>query len=164
MTVVSDTSPVRYLVLVHAEQILAQLFGELVIPPRVLAELVHPHTPEVVVKWASVPPSWLKVSAPHQADPTLDVDPGETEAISLATELNAAALLIDDRKGRNAAKARGLTLIGTLTVLEIAAEQNLISLGEVLTELRRTNFRISESMIQQAIRREEARRARRFNN
>jgi predicted nucleic acid-binding protein len=48
MIVVSDTSPVHYLVLAGVEHILPQLFGEVVIPPTVLAELQRHQTPEPV--------------------------------------------------------------------------------------------------------------------
>jgi hypothetical protein len=39
MIVVSDTSPLNYLVLIEAERFLPDLFGRVVIPPAVLAEL-----------------------------------------------------------------------------------------------------------------------------
>lgn len=38
----------------------------------------------------------------------LGLDPGETAAILLAEHLGAAALLIDERKGRAVAASRGL--------------------------------------------------------
>jgi predicted nucleic acid-binding protein len=86
------------------------------------------------------------------------LDQGEAEAISLAIELKANSLLIDDRKGRNAARGRGIKTVGTLAVLEVAAERRLIGLPETIDRLRRTNFRISERMLQAALQRDRASR------
>jgi predicted nucleic acid-binding protein len=41
MTVVSDASPLHYLVLIEAEHVLAQLFSKVVAPPAVLRELAR---------------------------------------------------------------------------------------------------------------------------
>jgi Type II intron maturase len=61
MLVVADNSPVRYLRLLDCDHVLPALFGRLLIPPAVLRELQHPHTPEVVRLWMAVPPPWLVV-------------------------------------------------------------------------------------------------------
>jgi predicted nucleic acid-binding protein len=112
MIVVSNTSPIRYLVLVHSEHVLPVLFGEVFVPPPVLAELQHARSPEEVRTWALSPPDWLKIQSPNVVDATLGVDQGEAAAISLAMELRADALLIDDRKGRNAARSHGVPTVG----------------------------------------------------
>ena len=44
--VLSDTSPINYLVLVGHIDILPTLFGQVVVPSAVLAELQHHGTPE----------------------------------------------------------------------------------------------------------------------
>jgi predicted nucleic acid-binding protein len=46
--VVSDTSPLHYLILCGVDAVLAQIFERVVIPPIVYAELQHPNTPELV--------------------------------------------------------------------------------------------------------------------
>ena len=53
---------------------------------------------------------------------SIRLDPGESQGNSLAEEFGAKAILIDERKGRRIAEKRGLDAIGTLTVLEFAAE------------------------------------------
>ena len=45
MIVVSDTSPLNYLVLVDADRFLPDLFGQVAAPPAVLAEMQHARTP-----------------------------------------------------------------------------------------------------------------------
>ena len=158
MIVVSDTSPLNYLVLLGVEHVLPQLFGEVYIPPAVLTELSRRETPDAVRNFVSQPPDWLQVRSPTTVNADLDLDPGETEAISLSLELRADALLIDDRKGRNASAALGLTTVGTLTVLEAAASKGLLQLPETVAKLQKTNFRASASLLDEALKRDEARR------
>jgi predicted nucleic acid-binding protein len=67
---------------------------------------------------------------------------GERQALSLAQELKAAAIIIDEERGRNEAKRLGLPVIGILGVLRHAAERKLIELPAALERLRRTNFRV----------------------
>lgn len=159
MIVVSDTSPLNYLLLLGVESILPRLFGEVFIPPAVLAGLGRPQTPEEVRKWVSSPPAWLRVQAPVELLAGLDLDAGETEAISLTIELHAALLLIDDRKDRRAAAERGVTTVGTLTLLELAAERGDVDLADALDRLARTNFRASRQLISAALERDAARRS-----
>ena len=94
--VVSDTSPLHYLILCNAETILPRLFRQVVIPPTVFRELQQPNTPPPVRQWASALPAWCAVQSPKTLNLTLDVDAGELEAICLAQEIHADAVLMDD--------------------------------------------------------------------
>lgn len=96
--VVSDTSPLHYLILCGVEGVLPQLFQQVVIPTTVFAELQHSNTPAPVREWAQSLPPWVRVQKPNTLDQSLNVDAGEMEAISLAKEIHAAAALIDDRR------------------------------------------------------------------
>jgi predicted nucleic acid-binding protein len=148
MIVVSDTSPLNYLILVGCVDLLPQLFGQVYAPPMVLIELGHPRSPMPVRTWAASPPEWLNLKEPAAIDPSLNLDPGETAAIALAEELKADRLLIDERDGREVAKQRGLFVVGTLNVLNEAAELNLINLPEVIEQLKATSFHVSARLIQ----------------
>ena len=57
MVVVSDSSPLHYLVLCDAIEVLPQLFGRVIVPKAVVAELSHAHTPARVREWLAAPPS-----------------------------------------------------------------------------------------------------------
>lgn len=57
--VVSDTSPLNYLILVGCVNVLPQIFGQVYAPPLVLIELGHPRSPVAVRTWAASPPEWL---------------------------------------------------------------------------------------------------------
>lgn len=151
MIVVSDTSPLNYLVLIEQVDVLPALFGRVIAPRAVIAELDHPATPSNVRYWATSPPDWLEIAEPAIVDPSLRIGPGETQAIGLARELGADVLLIDERAGAVIAKQAGLFVTGTLGVLEVAAERGLLALPEAVAALRRTSFRVTESLLNDAL-------------
>ena len=80
------------------------------------AELAHANTPAIVRAWISQPPAWLEVvSLKRPVDSALEhLDAGEREAISLASELQAILLLMDERDGVTIARHLGLKVVGTL--------------------------------------------------
>jgi predicted nucleic acid-binding protein len=158
--VVSDTSPLNYLVLIRVIEVLPALFKQVHIPPAVLQELHHSKTPELVRLWAASPPPWLCVEKPQsQFLPSGLLDAGEIEALALARELGATALLIDERKGRKVAKDNGFVAFGTLTILELAAEADLMQLRPALDALKQTSFHVSEALIQDLLARNAARKS-----
>ena len=89
MIVVADTSPINYLILIGEIEVLTKMYGKVVIPHGVREELLRPSAPEIVRNWMSPMPVWLEVHAPSNApDASLgDLDPGERDAIVLASEL-----------------------------------------------------------------------------
>jgi len=97
------------------------------------------------------------VRRPNVLDHSLNVDAGELEAICLAREINAAAVLIDDRAGRTAVTQCGLAVIGTLGLLEQAAVRGLIDLPEAINRLLQTNARLDPKLIEAVLGRHYAR-------
>lgn len=85
---------------------------------------------------------------------------GEEHAIALAIEFQTP-ILLDEKEARKVAREKGLVVIGTVGVLERAAEKGLIVLGDALTSLLKTNMRISQSLIDEALERERQRKSRR---
>jgi predicted nucleic acid-binding protein len=156
--VVSDTSPLHYLILCKLDDILPRLFTRVVIPPMVFRELQQPNTPALVRQWAQALPTWAAVQAPKTLDLVLDVDAGELEAICLAREIKAAAVLMDDRAGRSAAIHCGVTVIGTIGLLEQAAARGLLELPEAMERLQQTNARLDPTLIRAALERDKAQR------
>jgi predicted nucleic acid-binding protein len=155
--VVSDTSPLHYLILWGVENILPKLFRQVVIPPMVFQEMQQPNTPPAVRQWASAMPEWVAVQPPKAVNLTLDVDAGEMEAICLAREIHADAVLMDDRAGRSVAIQCGLAVVGTIGLLEQAARRGLIDLPAILARLRQTNARLDPELIRTALARHQAR-------
>lgn len=149
MIVVADTSPINYLILIDAIGVLPELYHSIVIPQAVFEELQAKETPEKVREWIINLPDWFSVK---QAAILLDyglsnLDAGEKEAIFLVEELNADALIIDDRAGREEAIRRGIFIIGTLSVLNSAAEKDLLDLPDALNKIQQTSFRASKQLI-----------------
>ncbi len=159
MIVVSDTSPLNYLVLIGADQVLPSLFGQVLTPPEVLAEMQHEKAPPQVRSWAQGPPAWLEVRSPQVNPGFPGLGPGESAAIALAQECQAAAILIDERDGTAVAQQLGLVVTGTLAVLCLAAEKDLLSLPAAFAALRQTTFRGPAKLMDELLRIDAARRA-----
>lgn len=153
MIVVADTSPINYLVLVDEIDVLPKLFREIVIPFGVLAELQRDETPEKVREFIKTRPAWLKVETVNLEfeSELAKLGCGEHEAIVLAEKLQANLLIIDDRAGRTEALRRGLRTVGTIFVLQKAAQAEMLNLRETLEKLQRTNFRISEKILEEIL-------------
>lgn len=147
----------HYLILCGAENILPKLFRQVVIPPTVFREMQQPNTPPPVRQWASALPKWVAVQSPKVVNLALNVDAGELEAICLAQEIHADAILMDDRAGRNAAVQCGLAVVGTIGLLEQAAERGLVEFPATLARLRQTNARLDPELLDAALARHQTR-------
>ncbi len=148
MTVVADTSPVHYLVLIGEIDVLAPLFGRVLVPQTVADELAHAAAPEVVRRWIAQPPRWLDVRPDPAPDAALaTLDPGERAALSLAVSLGAHRLLVDDWDGRREAIRRHVLVTGTLGVLAAAHQRQLLDIDVALTHLSRTSFYMSTELV-----------------
>ena len=72
MLVVSNTSPISYLVVIEQIDLLSRLFECIFIPEVVRDELSAPKAPPAVRQWIASPPSWLIVQTnPLQNEPDL---------------------------------------------------------------------------------------------
>lgn len=81
------------------------------------------------------------------------LDGGKAEAISLALELQAEWMLLDERDGRKKAKALGVQVTGVLGILLRAKEPGeLSSLQPVIQELTAsTGFRITPELLAKVV-------------
>jgi predicted nucleic acid-binding protein len=95
MLVVADSSPLIVLVEIGHIDVLPQLFGQVIVPPEVSAELCGPRRPQPVREFFQHRPTWLEERAPTAIEPIPALHSGEVAAISLAKELEADLLLID---------------------------------------------------------------------
>jgi predicted nucleic acid-binding protein len=161
MFVVADTSPLNYLILIEQTAVLPALYARVLLPPAVVTELRDPEAPETVRAWVDALPSWCETRRPTALAPGMGLEAlgaGEREAIMLAQEARADALLIDEEDGRRAALARALIVTGTLGVLERAAARGLLDLPDVVARLRATSFRVRESLLLDMLARDAARK------
>jgi predicted nucleic acid-binding protein len=150
--VVADTGPVNYLLLIGHIEILPALFDDVILPSVVRDELAEPNAPVPVRTWIANPPAWVDVrqTAGIFEDASLRrLDAGEAAAIILAVELHADLLLMDDREGATAARRKGFRVAGTLAVLSMAAQRNLLNLADAFERLKRTSFHYRQEIMDQ---------------
>ena len=161
MLVIADTSPLHYLVLIDHSAILPVLVGRVLIPPAVVQELQHPRTPAPVRAWMASPPAWLEMRTPRQPlmTPMLLLGAGEREAITLAQDLRADLVLMDDMEGREEAEHHGLAVMGTLRVLELAAEHRLIDFPTAIMKLQATSFHLPLPLMREMLARDADRKS-----
>jgi uncharacterized protein len=144
---VSNASPLIALEQIGQLQLLEKLFGTLTIPPAVVRE---------VAPTVSLPP-WVREQKLEQViGPKIlaaSLGSGESEALSLALELEAHRVILDDRPARRLAQALHLPVIGTLGVLLGAKKRGLIvSLKPHLDLLLQHDFRIAPTLYKQVLR------------
>jgi predicted nucleic acid-binding protein len=165
MLVVADTSPLNYLVWIESAEILPKLYGKVIIPPEVRDELLATDAPSIVRAWAADLPHWIEVHIPDVAlrdDPRWrSLDLGERAALALATVCQPSVILIDERAGSAIARSLGLSVTGTLGVLDEAARRKLIALPDAMERLMRTSFRYPKAIVARLLEEDARRSARR---
>ena len=103
-------------------------------------------------------PSWVEVRQPAAIPETVsrntELDRGEAEALALAVEMHADAVLIDKAAGRHAALELGLTPVGVLGILVRAKRYGqLAAVAPVIDALlARAQFRVSPELLREVLR------------
>lgn len=145
-SIVSDASPLIALEQIGQLHLLQTLFHRLIVPLAVAREV----TPTLVV------PAWIEQQSLRQPiGPQIlsaSLGPGESEAMSLAIELQARLVILDDRPARRLAQALHLPVIGTIGILLAAKRRNLLSaVRPSLDALLHHEFRISQRLYEQVL-------------
>jgi len=127
MKIVSNTTPIISLASIGQLSLLTDLFGKIYIPQAVYNEIKYKKS----YGYQEIDNIDFEVVT-IQGNDYLgfllnELDKGEAEAIFLAKELNADMLIIDERMGYKIAQSQNLYSIGTLTVLQVAKEKQLIA-------------------------------------
>jgi len=155
IAVVSDTSPIRALGHLKRLDLLPALFEKVLIPPAVAHELENPKSGLPPLRGIYLPYVELR--------PPLDqkrvelfcrtLDRGESEAITLALEIGAAAVLIDEKAARQEAQKVGLLPVGVLGVLLQAKQKKLVDrIGPMMDKLEtEIQFFISSELRRQVL-------------
>jgi len=132
------------------------MLGTVEIPPAVQDELrLDSNMPGAkILRVAVRTERWIRRRALRgpRGSLGLALGTGETEAILLAAE-RKAVLLIDERRGRRAARAKGIALIGTARVLLEAKQRGLLKeVAPALEALMDSGYRITPELRQQILR------------
>jgi predicted nucleic acid-binding protein len=155
--VVSNASPLIILARAGQLHLLAELYGAILIPAEVHAE--------VVVAGRGLPGSrevgeadWIKVKAvppgsdPHIVDATAHLGDGERNAILLAKRIEADLLLLDECRARRIARSAGLSVVGCIGILEAAARMgDLPDLRATYVDLLRQSIRFDLELLQDSL-------------
>ena len=109
-------------------------------------------TPEISSEFGKLLPKWIKIESPadikNQKVIELHVDRGEASAIALAMEYEDILLILDDLKARKLARMLGLTITGTLGVINKAKSLELIKkIRPLIEKLKDAGFRISDDIV-----------------
>ena len=150
--IVSDTGPLAVLFKARLLFILKEVYGEVLVPGAVKRDLKR--KPEGVIIFRDNP--WIKTAEVTNVELVkalmLVVDYGEAEAIALALQ-SGSRILIDERKGRNAAMKLGLEIRGTLGLFVEAKKKNIIkSVNECIDELLAVGYYLDTQLIDGVLR------------
>lgn len=144
---VADTGPLIHLDEIGAIDLLSAVDG-LLIPQTVYKEL----------KAGTVPPALndleYEIVEADTTELTVDLDPGETAALAVATE-RSAVLLTDDLEARDAANDLSIEVHGSIGVIVLAYHRDQLTkpkAAELMRTLQtETSLFITDSVVEQGI-------------
>jgi len=146
--IVSDAGPLIALSRIGKLSLLADMFDDIVVPSIVLHELrLEEQRPgvEQLAEAFKQQESFRCMTAQDQRK-IPGLDDGEAAAIRLSAQLKCP-LLIDERRGRTAARHHNLQVVGTGRILLWAKEKGLIeSVQACLNELQGAGYRLSDPL------------------
>jgi predicted nucleic acid-binding protein len=151
-SVVADAGPLFGLARVGKLHLLQKLYSFVLIPQKVYEEITRAsNKPGAKAISKAVLAGWIEViyveNQQNVDKLNVLIDKGESEAIQLIKEQKLRTLIIDERKGRKIAKARGIHVIGTGTILIKAKKAGLLKeVSVVLHDLRKTGYRLSPAL------------------
>ena len=153
--VVADSGPLIALAGCEQLGLLPAVFAALHIPQAVLEETTIDLSRRGAREIASFARNHAKVHASRDdaiyRKAISHLDEGEAQALSLAHALGCGVLM-DERRGRQAAIQLGLPLFGVLGVLLHAHRTGKLEhIGPILLRLQNNGYRISQSLIDTAL-------------
>lgn len=158
--VVADAGPLIGLARIDRCALLAALYGAVLVPEAVLAEL-HADSDRPGSRVLSsalaqgvIQPRALAAGCEAElARLCLLLDGGEASAILLAEQTDCRFLLIDERRGREIARRRGVPVVGLAGVLLAAKRSGMLeSVSPVLAELSRQGYRLADALVAEVLR------------
>lgn len=118
--IVSDTSCIGYLIQINLLYLLQSLYGEIIIPMAVNDEILQLENKENILSEFKTS-DWIKIYSANNLSNVKEykniLDKGELQAISIAIELNADLLIINEKLGRIVATTIGFDITGLVEFL-----------------------------------------------
>ncbi|MGC9354592.1 MAG: DUF3368 domain-containing protein [Mariniphaga sp.] len=140
--IISDTSCLILFEKLNRLELLHSVFGKVTIT-QIVADEFERTIPEFIEIENPTDKNYQRILESF-------LDSGEASAIALALEKEEPLLIVDDYKARREAKQLRIKYTGTLGVLVIAKELDLInSVTELMEEIKKTDFRVSDKLIEE---------------
>ncbi|MDQ6904370.1 MAG: DUF3368 domain-containing protein [Bacteroidota bacterium] len=151
--IVSDTSCISYLIQINSLNLLQVIYGEIIIPEAVNREILNLKN-QTLLEFKTA--GWIKILPAKNLSNVKEylqiLDRGELEAISIALDLDADLLIIDEKLGRTIAASMGFDITGLVGILITAKNKGLIdSVKAVLDKLILLGCRISNHLYNTAL-------------
>ena len=149
---VANSTPLINLAAIGQLDLLAQLYGSIVVPDEVWQELRSGNERHPTFR-AVEESGFIQTAALHDralfTSLTEHLDEGEAAAITLAVELQATWLLLDEREARAAARRLGCRILGTLGIVASAKLRGLIpAAAPVIQEvIDKARFHVSPELV-----------------
>ena len=142
--IISDTSCFIILTKIDELELLHNLYGQIIT------------TVDIAIEYGEVLPEWVEIvdvtDKCKQQLLELQIDKGESSAITLALEIPESTLILDDFKARKVAERLGLVYTGTIGIIVKAKLKGIIpSVKPLIEKIKKTNFRISNEIELQAL-------------
>lgn len=157
--IVSDASPLIIFARSGLIPVLNGIVEEVIVPETVYAECTAEiGLPGAQAVRAAVEAGQIQVRADiflggNPSEELAGLDGGEIAAIHMAAELRCP-ILMDERLGRQAARRKGLTIIGSAGLLLAAKQRGLISaVAPVLAQWREAGYFLSASVTEAVLKR-----------
>lgn len=154
--VIADAGPLIALARLDRLNLLASLFGAVVMPQAVRNECMAKDTEDSrrIRQAIAAGTIQLEEAEPSPLALPRSLGDGEKAALSLATMHTDSLLILDDRLARKQAAKLGLAFIGTVRLLDLAEQRGLIDDAEAMVEaIRKTGYRISLDILRRIRRR-----------
>jgi len=156
--VIADARPLIAFAGIDALAVLQKLFSVINITAAVRNECLAKPGPDSQRIEAALDKRWLLVYAPDSLTPGVATEPlspnlgaGESDSIRLALQSpDESLLIVDDRLARRVALKRGINIVGTVRILDLAERHDLIKSAEQrIVEMRAIGYRISMELLEQ---------------
>ena len=143
-TIISDTS--CFIILTN--------IGELDLLHKVYDQIIT--TKDIAAEFGEKLPDWIEIKDVkdmyRQQLLEMQIDKGESSAITLALETPDSTLILDDYKARRIAEQLRLSYTGTIGVIIKAKLMGIIpSIKPLMEKIKQTDFRISADIELQAL-------------
>jgi len=153
--VVSNSSPIIHLAKIDKLYLLMEYFREIIIPDAVFQECIpdgKSHKEIELIKNTQ----WIKIEKVSNSNMVRlllsDLDYGEANAITLANQISADLILLDDMEAREKARKIELKVTGTIGILLRAKLDGQIkSLKKNMIMLKESGFWIKDSLLQKLL-------------